>query len=186
VKSIRHGLLLVVLVSAGTWAQPQDKLAAVYRAGNAMGAASRANLTMPDARNRFRRAVSALGREIKVAHGMVRASAEKDILHAYSLAQRKLEKAASSLELWATLEEEAIQADALAGAVPATRGGVEAKTEILNGLQSRRQQAASEGKLALANANAALREGLGKLAEAERAYLTGRPDARDETKSAGE
>jgi hypothetical protein len=176
VKLFRYGLLFIVLLNAWTSAQPPEKLAAVYRAGKVVGVASQANLSGADARRRFGRAVSALAREIKIVQGLVTVPAEKDILAAYSLAQRKFEKAATNLELFDAMEEKSSQVDALAGAVPATRGGVEGKTEILDTMHRQGQQAANEGRLALATAATALREGRENLAKAERAYLTAGPE----------
>ena len=181
-RLFRYGLLFIVLLSGLASAQPPEKLAAVYRAGKAVGVASEANLSGADARRRFGRAVSALAREVKIAKGLVSAPAEKDILAAYSLAQRKFEKAATNLEQFAAMEEKSSQVDSLADAVPATRGGVEGKTQILDGLHRQGQQAANEGTLALASAATALREGRESLAKAERAYLTARPETPDSAK----
>jgi hypothetical protein len=182
VRLFRYGLLFTVLLNAWTSAQPSEKLAAVYHAGKVVGIASQANLLKADARSRLDRAASVLAREIKIVRGLVTAPAEKDILAAYSLAQRKFEKAATNFELWAAMEEKTNQVDALAGAVPATRGGVEAKTEILDALHRQGQQAANEARLTLATAATSLREGRENLAKAERAYLTARPETPDSAK----
>lgn len=175
-RSLRFGLLPVVLAATLAPAQPPEKLAAVYRAGRTVAVASQANLLKPDARSRFGRAVSALGVEIKVVQGFATAPAERDILTAYRLAARKLEKAAANFELWAAMDEKTDQVDALMGAVPATRGGEQAKTEILDTLNRQGQQAMTEARLALATATTALREGRENLVKAERAYLNAKPE----------
>ena len=176
VRSLWYGLLFVVVVSIPASAQPPEELAAVYRDGKAVGVASQANLLNAEARRRFLRAVSAFTLDIKVAQGLATAPAEKEILAAYSLAERKFTLAATKFELWATLDERMRLSDELMDAVPATRGGVEGKTEILETLQSDGQRAMAEARLALTTATAALREGKEKLAKAERAYLKGVPD----------
>jgi hypothetical protein len=182
VRLLRYGLLFVVLLNAWTWAQPSEKLAAVYRAGKLVGVTSQANLRETSARSRFSRAVSALAREIKIMQGLATAPADKDTLAAYSVAQRKFQKAVTNLEQAAAMEEKSSQVDALADAVPATRGGVEGKAQILDGLHRQGQQAANEETLALASAAAALKEGKESLAKAERAYLAARPEAPDPEK----
>jgi len=182
VRVLRYGLLFVVLLAVWTWAQPSEKLAAVYRAGKLVGITSQGNLGEASARSRFGRAVSALAREIKIAQGLVTVPADRDTLAAYSVAQRKFQKAVTNLEQAAAMEEKSSQVDALADAVPATRGGVEGKTQILDGLHRQGQQAANEERLALASAATSLKEGGESLAKAERAYLTARPETPDPAK----
>jgi len=175
VRSLRYGLLFIVVVSTSASAQPPERLAAVYRAGKAVGIASQANLSKAEARRRFGRAVSALTLEIKVAQGLAMAPAEKGILAAYLQAERKFTLAATNFELWATLDERMRLSDELMDAVPATRGGVQGKTEILDSLHNDGQRAMAEARLALTSATTALREGKENLAKAERAYLKGVP-----------
>ncbi len=171
------GLLFVLGTGTSGSPQPGDTLASVHRAGKAVAIAAQEDLLKTRPRSTFRRALSALTHEIKVAKALAAGPAEKNMLAEYEFAARKLEFAATNFETWAAMDERTSVTDELADAVPATRGGVEAKSEILGGLADERQRAMAEANLALSRARSALKDGKEHLARAERAYLDARPPA---------
>ncbi len=176
-RPLRYALLFVLAASTSGSAQSSETLTAVHRAGKAVAIAAQEDLLKTRPRSAFRRALSAFTHEIKLAKALAAGPAEKNMLAEYDFAARKLEVAATNFEAWATMDERTSVTDELAAAVPATRGGVEAKIEILGGLAGERQRAMAEANLALSRARSALKDGKEHLARAERAYLDARPPA---------
>ncbi len=169
-KALQCGLLVTALSGTLTWAQPSDPLAAVHRAGKLAGAAAQANLLTVNAMTHFSRAVSALAAEVKTARPFVTSRPQKDVLAAYTVVQRRFERAVTNLELWAAMQDKTDEITTLMGAVPATLGGSEAKAHILGNLETQGQGAAAQAKFALATAATALAEGRDALTKADRAY----------------